>query len=121
MAAQVINILQKFSLFQEQWSPKVIAELNDYQVKIARVQGDFVWHKHEDTDELFLVIEGELIIDFRDHSVRLQAGELYVVARGVEHKPRAEAECKIMLIEPRGVRNTGDAGGDLTAENDVWV
>jgi mannose-6-phosphate isomerase-like protein (cupin superfamily) len=103
------------------WSPRVVAELNDYQFKVARLEGEFVWHRHDDTDEAFLVLEGELAIELRDGEVRLRAGELYVVPRGVEHRPVARRECRILLIEPRGVANTGDAGGDRTAPNDVWI
>jgi len=105
----------------EQWSPRVVAELNDYQLKVVRVEGDFVWHDHPHTDEAFLVLDGELRIDFRDGAVRIGAGEMYVVPRGTEHKPFAAREVKLLLIEPRGVPNTGDEGGARTAENDVWV
>lgn len=116
-----INFAQKFTLFTEQWRPKVIADMNDYQFKIVRLEGDFVWHKHGETDEAFLVLEGTLRIDFRDGSVMLNAGEMYVVPRGVEHKPFAEREVKLLLIEPRGVKNTGDTTGELTAPNDVRI
>ena len=116
-----INLAAKFSLFSEQWQPKVIAELNDYQFKIVRIEGDFVWHSHPDTDEAFIVIEGELRIDFRDGSVTLGPGEMFVVKQGVEHKPFAAREVRMMLIEPRGVTNTGDTGGARTAQNDVWI
>jgi mannose-6-phosphate isomerase-like protein (cupin superfamily) len=118
---KAINLAQKFSLFHEQWQPKVVAEMNDYQFKIVRLQGDFVWHDHKDTDEAFLVLEGSLRIDFRDGSVLLDPGEMYVVPKGVEHKPFAENEVKVMLIEPRGVVNTGGQGGERTAPNDVWI
>jgi len=121
MAYQAINLEKKFALFDEQWQPKVIAEMNDYQFKIVKLQGDFIWHRHENTDETFLVFEGELHIDFRDGTVRVAAGEMFVVPRGVEHKPYAEKEVKLMLIEPRGVLNTGDEGGERTAQNDVWI
>jgi len=121
MPPDAINLNDKFSLFSEQWSPRVVAELNDYQFKLVKVEGDFVWHQHDDTDEVFIVVEGELGIAFRDGEVTLGAGEMIVVPRGVEHKPFANAECKVMLVEPRGVVNTGDAGGARTAENDVWV
>ena len=116
-----VNFAQKFGLFIEQWQPKVIAEMNDYQFKIVRLQGDFVWHSHADTDEAFLVLEGTLRIDFRDGAVTLNPGELYVVPKGLEHKPFAEREVKLLLIEPRGVLNTGHEGGDRTADNDVWI
>ncbi|ACS81531.1 cupin domain-containing protein [Maridesulfovibrio salexigens] len=122
MKYQAINFKDKLSKFQEHWSPRVIAEMNDYQFKLAKLKGEFVWHDHKDTDETFMVIEGELDILFRDGKVTLNAGEMYVIPKGVEHKPVAEKECKVMLIEPRGVVNTGDAdGGKLTAENDVWI
>ena len=121
MTRQPIDLRQKFSLFTEQWSPKVVAEMNDYQFKIARLAGDFVWHSHADTDETFFIVEGELRIDFEDGAVNLKAGDLFVVPKGVLHKPFAEREVKIMLIEPRGTTNTGDQGGDRTAQNDVWI
>ena len=121
MSYSAINLQQKFSLFAEQWQPKVIAEMNDYQFKIVRLQGDFVWHDHKATDETFLVLEGRLRIDFRDGAVEIGPGELFVVPKGVEHKPFAKHEVKLMLIEPRGLRNTGDQGGERTAPNDVWV
>ena len=121
MPYQAINLSEKLGLFDEQWTPKVIAEMNDYQFKLAKIQGDFIWHDHPDTDETFIVIEGDLRIDFRDGAVQLGPGDMFVVPKGVEHKPYAESEVKMMLIEPRGVVNTGDAGGDLTAANDVWI
>jgi len=115
-----INFSSKFGLFREQWQPKIIAELNDYQFKLVKLQGDFVWHDHKDTDEAFIVLEGQLRIDFRDGAVLLAAGEMFVVPRGVEHKPYAEGEVKLLLIEPRGVPNTGEAGGERTAEA-AWI
>jgi len=122
MKPQVINFSEKLSLFQEQWKPKVIAELNDYQFKLAKIEGDFIWHSHEDTDEAFIVIKGNLRIDLRDGPVHIGEGEMYVVPKGVEHKPYAEKEVQIMLIEPRGVKNTGtEASSEITAENDVWI
>ena len=116
-----ISLLAKFARIPERWQPRVVAELNDYQFKLARIEGDFVWHDHPETDEAFLVLEGELRIDFRDGAVTLKAGDLYVVPKGVEHKPYAEREVKLLLIEPRGVRNTGHVGGERTAPDDVWV
>jgi len=121
MKHRSINLQQKFGLFSEQWQPKVIAEMNEYQFKIAKLQGDFIWHDHKDTDETFIVVEGKLRIDFRDGCVHISAGEMFVVPKGVEHKPYAEQEVKLLLIEPRGVLNTGDAGGERTALNDVWI
>ncbi|ROM71470.1 cupin [Pseudomonas brassicacearum] len=116
-----INFAQKYALFQEQWTPKVVAEMNDYQFKIARLEGDFVWHSHADTDETFIVLEGELRIDFRDGAVTIGPGEMYVVKKGIEHKPFAAREVKLLLIEPRGVINTGDETNERTAVNDVWI
>jgi mannose-6-phosphate isomerase-like protein (cupin superfamily) len=121
MPRHAINLQQKFALFTEQWQPKVVAEMNDYQFKIVKLQGDFIWHNHQDTDETFLVIDGELRIDFRDGAVRIGPGEMFVVPKGVEHKPFAEHEVRLMLIEPRGVKNTGHEAGERTAENDVWI
>ena len=106
---------------QSGWSPRVIAQMNDYQFKLVRIQGDFIWHDHPDTDEVFLVLEGRLRIDFEDGSVELEVGELYVVTKGRRHKPSANEEAKVMLIEPRGVVNTGREGGPRTAENDLWI
>jgi mannose-6-phosphate isomerase-like protein (cupin superfamily) len=108
-------------LFSEHWSPKIIAQLNDCHFKLVKLQGDFVWHSHEDTDEAFLVIDGNLRIHFRDGHVDLAAGELLVVPKGVEHKPSAEAECSVMLVETAGTVNTGDTSGKLTAKNDIWI
>jgi mannose-6-phosphate isomerase-like protein (cupin superfamily) len=116
-----IKLREKFAAFNEQWSPRIIAEMNDYQFKLARLEGEFVWHDHPDTDEAFLVIDGEMVIEFRDGKVTLAAGEMFVVPKGVEHRPVAEKECQVLLIEPRGVVNTGSAGGELTADNDVWI
>jgi mannose-6-phosphate isomerase-like protein (cupin superfamily) len=121
MNYESINFQRKFSLFTEQWKPKVIAEMNDYQFKVARLEGDFMWHAHNETDEAFIVIEGELRIDFRDGSVSVRTGDMFVVPKGVEHKPFAEGEVKLLLIEPRGVRNTGDEINSRTAENDVRI
>ena len=121
MKYQALNFEEKFGLFDELWLPKVIAEMNDYQLKIVKIEGDFVWHDHEDTDETFIVLDGNLRIDFRDGHVNLGKGEMYIVPKGVEHKPFAENEAKLLLIEPRGILNTGHEGGELTAENDVWI
>jgi mannose-6-phosphate isomerase-like protein (cupin superfamily) len=121
MGYEAINFCKKLGLFDEQWQPKVIAEMNDYQFKIVKLEGDFVWHDHKNTDETFIVLEGDLRIDFRDGAVHVSAGEMFVVPKGVEHKPYAEHEVKLLLIEPRDVLNTGHEGGDRTAENDVWI
>jgi mannose-6-phosphate isomerase-like protein (cupin superfamily) len=95
--------------------------MNDYQFKLAKLHGEFVWHAHADTDEVFIVLEGRLTLQFRDREVPLAAGEMYVVPKGVEHRPVAANECCVMLVEPRGVVNTGEAGGVHTAANDVWI
>jgi len=116
-----INFQQKFGLFNEQWQPKVIAEMNEYQFKVVKLQCDFIWHSHKDTDETFIVVEGDLRIDFRDGAVRVSAGEMFVVPKGIEHKPCAEREVKLLLIEPRGVLNTGDEVGERTAQSNVWI
>lgn len=121
MSDTSINLQNKLSLISDLWQPRVIAEMNEYQFRLVKVAGDFVWHTHTDTDEAFLVISGNLRIDFRDGHVDLAPGDLYVVPKGREHKPFAEAEAGVLLIEPRGTRNTGDADSDRTAENDVWV
>ena len=118
---KVLNFEEKFSRFSKLWSPRVIAEMNDYQFKLVKVQGEFVWHDHPETDEVFIVINGVLDIEFRDGKVTLESGEMFVIPKGVEHRPVAKNECKMMLVEPKGVVNTGDAGGQWTAENDVWV
>ena len=116
-----INLQDKFSKFSEQWTPKVIAEMNDYQFKLVKIEGEFVWHNHDDTDEVFIVIEGKMFIEFEDETIELNQGEMYVVPKGVQHKPYAEQECEVMLVEPKGVVNTGEASGDLTAQNDIWI
>jgi len=122
MSYKPINFSEKFALFDEQWSPRIIEEMNDYQFKLAKVEGDFIWHRHEETDEAFIVLEGTLRIDFQDGSVTLDKGEMFVVPKGVEHKPHADEEVKLLLIEPKGVVNTGDQEpGERTAENDKWI
>tara|TARA_B100000925_G_scaffold14924_1_gene10407 strand:- start:65 stop:427 length:363 start_codon:yes stop_codon:yes gene_type:complete len=119
--SEVINFAEKFSRFSSLWEPKIVAEMNDYQFKLVKVKGEFIRHQHDDTDEVFIVLEGTLFIDF-DHERRsLSAGEMIVVPKGVNHRPSSEDECHILLVEPSGVVNTGDAGGDLTAPNDAWI
>jgi mannose-6-phosphate isomerase-like protein (cupin superfamily) len=120
MGQEPINIAQKFALFTEHWSPRIIAQMNDYVFKLAKIQGEFIWHKHLDTDEVFFIIEGHMVIEFRETSVTLNQGEMFVVPRGIEHKPSAEQECHIMLIEPFGTVNTGDVDSDLTT-SDTWI
>ncbi|MGH9533911.1 MAG: cupin domain-containing protein [Terriglobales bacterium] len=117
-----IRFADKFAHIAQPWQPRVIAEMNDYQFKLARLNGEFIWHHHADTDEAFIVLAGTLRIEMRSGVVRLGPGEMYVVPKGVEHRPCTEGgEVKLLLIEPRGVRNTGEAGGERTAPNDVWV
>jgi mannose-6-phosphate isomerase-like protein (cupin superfamily) len=111
-----VNLDEKLGLFTEQWQPKAVARFNENNVLIVKVQGEFVWHKHDDTDDFFLVLDGHLTIQLRDRNVELEAGELFVVPRGVEHCPRADEEASILLIEPAGTVNTGDAGGPRTTE-----
>jgi len=116
-----INLESKFRMFSDYWSPRVIAQMNDYQFKIVKIKGEFVWHEHKDTDETFFVIEGSMGIEFKDRVVELNAGEMIVVRQGEQHKPFADQECKVMLIEPIDIVNTGEAGGNLTARNDIWI
>ncbi len=118
---QPINFQNKLELFSEHWSPKVIAEMNDYQFKLVKIKGEFTWHQHTNTDETFIVLEGSMGIEFKDRTVQLSEGEMIVVPSGEEHKPFADEQCKVLLVEPKGVVNTGDARGELTADNDVWI
>lgn len=111
-----VNLAEKFALFSEHWSPKVVGELDDYEIKLVKLQGDFVWHKHDAEDELFLVVEGDMTIQLRDRDVELRAGEFFVVPKGIEHKPIAEKECRVLLFERKGVVNTGDAESDKTVK-----
>jgi mannose-6-phosphate isomerase-like protein (cupin superfamily) len=111
-----VNLVEKFGCFSDQWSPKIIADLNDSHVKLAKVQGEFVWHQHAEEDELFIVVRGELTIELRDGQVSLGPGELVVVPKGVEHRPVAREEVHLMLIEPRGTRHTGDVITDRTVQ-----
>ena len=121
MKNEKVNFNTKFDLFRDKWSPKIIAQMNNYHFKLVRVEGDFTWHDHKDTDEVFIILEGALRIDFEDRSETLEEGELLVIPKGIKHKPYAEKECKILLIEPMGTINTGDAGGEQTAANEVWI
>jgi mannose-6-phosphate isomerase-like protein (cupin superfamily) len=116
-----INLHSKFNKFEDYWSPKVIAEMNDYQFKLVKIKGEFVKHQHTDTDEVFIVLEGIMSIEFENKTVEIKSGEMIVVPKGVIHKPFAASECKVMLVEPRGVLNTGDTNGDLTAPNNQWI
>lgn len=117
-----INFQEKLTKFSEHWSPKIIAQMNDYHFKLVKAQGEFIWHSHADTDEVFIVIKGAFEIHFRDGLVSLKEGEMFVVPKGVEHKPVSEQEVHLLLIEPAGLVNTGDAkDSSLTAPNDVWI
>ncbi|MBU2510067.1 cupin domain-containing protein [bacterium] len=119
--SNTINFKNKLAKFSDYWSPKVVAEMNDYQFKLVKIRGEFVWHEHKDTDETFIVFKGEMKIELRDRTIRLAEGEMAVVPKGIQHKPSATEECHIMVIEPRGVINTGESDSDLAAANDVWV
>ena len=121
MEYQPINFEAKLLKFSEQWSPKIIAQLNDYHFKLVKVQGEFIWHDHPETDEVFIVVKGHLDILFRDGKVSLNEGEMFVVPKGVEHKPVAESECHILLVEPTGTVNTGNVTDVKTAPNDIWI
>ena len=121
MQSNVINFAEKLGKISGFWTPRVVAEMNDYHFKLVKIEGEFIWHDHKSTDEVFVVVKGRLNIAMRDRTVTLAEGELFVVPKGVEHKPFAEHECHVLLIEPRGVVNTGDVGGEKTQPNDVWV
>ena len=121
MSFQPINFQEKLQKFSEHWSPKIIAQMNDYHFKLAKVQGEFVWHDHPETDEVFIVLKGRLEIQFRHASVLLNEGEIFVVPKGVEHKPVARDECHILLVEPAGTINTGEVIDEKTVPNDVWI
>ena len=116
-----VNLQEKFAKFSDHWSPKIVGALNDLHIKAVKVKGEFVWHSHDDTDELFLVITGSLVIRMRDGEVSVGAGEFFVVPRGVEHMPVAEQECDVLLFEPAGTVNTGDAGGERTVASEPWI
>lgn len=116
-----INIAEKLTKFSDAWAPRIVAELNGQQVKLARLKGEFVWHCHEHEDELFYVVEGSFVMEFRDRSVPLSPGDMIVVPRGVEHRPVAEREACVMLFEPASTLNTGDAGGDMTRQELDWI
>jgi mannose-6-phosphate isomerase-like protein (cupin superfamily) len=121
MAYSAVNLAEKLAMFSELWSPKIIAQMNDNHFKLVKFQGDFVWHQHDETDEVFLVLNGAMRVDFRDECIDLRQGEMIVVPRGVEHKPFADTECHVLVIEQAGTVNTGSTGGDKTAASDVWI
>jgi mannose-6-phosphate isomerase-like protein (cupin superfamily) len=118
--ADKVNLLQALGSFDGHWEPRIVAMLNDYKVLVVKVRDEFVWHKHDDTDDFFLVVQGRMTIQLRDRDVALEQGELFVVPRGVEHCPRADEEAWVLLIEPLHTVNTGDAGGPLTTDP-RWV
>jgi mannose-6-phosphate isomerase-like protein (cupin superfamily) len=121
MSRTAINLAEKFATFSEHWAPKIVARMNDYEFKLVKLQGEFVWHSHADTDEVFIVVDGEMTLHLRDGDVRLRAGEMFVVPKGVEHKPSAAAECRVMLVETAGTVNTGDVVNERTAPIDAVV
>jgi len=121
MENEVINVKKKLELFSDLWSQKIIARLNNYEIKLVKIKEEFVWHKHEDTDEMFFVVSGKMTIEFKEEKVRLNEGDLYVVPRGTDHKPYSDEGCSVMVIEPKGVVNTGDVQSDLTAKAEVWI
>ena len=121
MQSPAINFADKFSQFTDLWSPRIIAQMNDYHFKLAKIKGEFVWHSHPETDEVFIVISGSMRIRLQDGDIKLNEGEMFVVPKGIEHKPSAEQECHILLIEPAGTLNTGDAGGEMTAVDEIWI
>jgi mannose-6-phosphate isomerase-like protein (cupin superfamily) len=121
MGKNVVNLQEKLGRFSDFWAPRVVAEMNEYQFKLVKIHGEFVWHQHKDTDEVFLVVDGWMTIDFRDSAVSLGPGELFVVPKGVEHRTSSTEPCSLLLVEPRGVVNTGETGGEMTAANDVWI
>ncbi len=116
-----INLEEKFSHFSDHWSPKIIAQMNDYHFKLVKIKGEFVWHSHNETDEVFIVYSGNMTIEFGEGKIELKAGEMCVVPKGLPHKPYAQEECRIMLVEPAGTIKTGDAGGEMTAEENIWI
>lgn len=116
----VVNFNEKLDLIKTYWSPKIVASLNDYHFKLVKVKGDFIWHNHQTTDEAFIVLSGELRIDYRDQSITLREGEMHIVKKGIVHKPYAENECSILLIEPRDTINTGAIVSSKTAKNE-WI
>ena len=116
-----VNLAGKFNAFDEQWSPRIVGEVNDAHVKLAKIQGEFVWHSHATEDEMFLVVKGSMTIKLPERDVELTEGEFFIVPKGVEHCPVADEECWILMIEPKGTLNTGDAGGERTVDEPEWI
>ena len=121
MTHEVINFKEKLDLINQHWEPKIITQMNNHHFKLVKVQGEFIWHDHPETDEVFIVLKGSLKIIMREKTVQLVEGEMIVIPKGVEHKPVALKECHILLVEPTGTVNTGNAGGKMTAANDEWI
>ena len=121
MNREAVNFERKFALFESICEPRIIARMNDVDFKLVKFEGDFVWHRHDDTDEAFIVLDGEMTIALRDGDVNLGPGEMYVVEKGVEHKPVSEGGCRILLVEPANTVNTGDRESDLTAPGEIWI
>jgi mannose-6-phosphate isomerase-like protein (cupin superfamily) len=121
MEYAAINLKDKLAKFSDHWSPRIVAQMNDYHFKLVKFQGEFVWHCHDNTDEVFIVLYGDMSIAFRDGSINLKAGEMFVVPKGVEHKPFAKKECKAMLVEPAGTINTGHTRSEMTADDNMWI
>lgn len=121
MVLKPVDINEKFSLFTEQWSPKVIGKINNYLVKIGKLQGDFVWHTHEETDELFMVNKGTLRVDFRDGPVFVKEGQMFIVLKGIEHRTHADEECELIMFEPETTLNTGNVENDMTVPELEWI
>ena len=121
MKYEAVDFEEKFRKFEDHWAPRIVAEMDGYQFKLVRILGEFVWHRHAEADEAFVVLDGEMVIEFRDGKVALRAGEMFVVPKGVEHRTSSPKECKILLVEAKGVVNTGDAGGAFTMDKDVRV
>lgn len=116
-----ISLKDKLEKFSDYWAPRIVSQFNDYHIKLVKVKGEFVWHDHPETDELFLVLDGSLELHFRDGKVKLNNGDMFVVPKGLEHRPVAESECHILLIEPAGTINTGNKMDALTAKDDIWI
>ena len=121
MDIEIVNFSEKFSKIHELHSYKIIAQMNDYHFKLVKMKREFIWHKHPDTDEVFMIIEGSLKIELKDKTLILNKGEMVVIPKGIDHKPSSKEECKILLIEPASTINTGDAGGDLTDTELEWI
>jgi mannose-6-phosphate isomerase-like protein (cupin superfamily) len=121
MERHAINLAHKFSLISQHWSPKIVARMNDSHFKLVKFQGEFVWHRHEETDEVFIVLDGVMTVHFRNGDVTVGAGEMFVIPRGMEHKTSATTECQAMLVEAAGTLNTGNVVSEHTADPDVWI